>query len=69
MNLSFQLDPIPSFFLPNVEMEATEHVVCTEVEYLGEVTHQDIQRGARRSTQRIKQRAEELRNIYSSKQV
>lgn len=66
---SIEPNHMPSFFLPRAEKKATQRMVCTEVEDLGEATHEELLKGARRSTQRLQQRAAELRAQYSSKHI
>ena len=59
-------NPVTSFFLPRAEKRAAQRMVCTEVADLGEATHEELMEGARRSTQRLEQRAAKLRAKHYS---
>ena len=66
---SIEPSPETRFFLPSTERKAAQRMAYTEVEDLGEATHEELLEGARRSTQRLKQRAAELRAQHYSKNI
>lgn len=48
-------------FLPRAQETASRRMVCTEVEDLGEATHEEMLAGVRRSSVRLQQRAAEIK--------